>query len=91
MKKKKTYVLTLSKHFLANHKRAGEEIYFKEKPLLGQGLTNYDASPLAELHTIRVNYPLWKKRIKEVQEGRAVLSIRQWAGKPYHSKQVEIA
>ena len=46
---------------------------------------------MAKIHTIRANYPLWEKRIKEVQEGRARLSIRQWTGKPYHSKQVEIA
>lgn len=49
------------------------------------------ACSLPKLHTIRANYPLWEKRIKEVQAGRAVLSIRQWTGKPYRSKQVEIA
>ena len=87
----KTYVITLSKHFLANHKRAGEETHFKEKFLLGQGLTDYDTPSIAKIHTIRANYPLWEKRIKEVQDGRAVLSIRQWIGKPYRSKQVEIA
>lgn len=87
----KTYVITLSRHFLANHKRAGEETHFKEKFLLGQGLTDYDTPSKAKIHTIRANYPLWEKRIKEVQEGRAVLSIRQWTGKPYKSKQVEIA
>lgn len=87
----KTYVITLSRHFLANHKRAGEETHFKEKFLLGQGLTDYDTPSMAKIHTIRANYPLWEKRIKEVQEGRAVLSIRQWTGKPYRSKQVEIA
>ncbi len=87
----KTYVITLSRHFLANHKRAGEETHFKEKFLLGLGLTDYDTPSLAKIHTIRANYPLWEKRIKEVQEGRAVLSIRQWTGKPYRSKQVEIA
>ena len=87
----KTYVITLSKHFLANHKRAGEETHFKEKFLLGQGLTDYDTPSLAKIHTIRANYPLWEKRIKEVQEGRAALSVRQWTGKPYCSKQVEIA
>ena len=76
----KTYVITLSKHFLANHKRAGEETHFKEKFLNG-----------AKLHTIRANYPLWEKRIKEVQEGKAYLSVRQWTGKPYRSKQIEIA
>ena len=86
----KTYIITLSRHFLANHKLAGEETHFKEKFLLGQGLTDYDTPSLAKLHTIRANYPLWEKRIKEIQEGRAVLSIRQWAGKPYRSKKVEI-
>lgn len=44
-----------------------------------------------KLHTIRSKYSLWEKRIKEVQKGQAVLSVRQWAGKPYRSKQVEIA
>ena len=87
----KTYVITLSRHFLANHKRAGEETHFKEKFLLGQGLTDYDTPSLAKIHTIRANYPLWEKRIKEIQEGHAVLSVRQWSGKPYRSKQVEIA
>lgn len=87
----KTYIITLSKYFLANHKRAGEETHFKEKFLLGQGLTDYDTPSLVKIHTIRANYPLWEKRIKEVQEGRAILSIRQWTGKPYRSKQVEIA
>ena len=87
----KTYVITLSRHFLANHKRAGEETHFKEKFLLGQGLTDYDTPSMAKIHTIRANYPLWEKRIKEVQDGRAILSIRQWTGKPYRSKQVEIA
>lgn len=87
----KTYVITLSRHFLANHKRAGQETHFKEKFLLGQGLTDYDTPSIAKIHTIRANYSLWEKRIKEVQEGRAVLSIRQWTGKPYRSKQVEIA
>lgn len=87
----KTYVITLSRHFLANHKRAGEETHFKEKFLLGQGLVDYETPSMAKIHTIRANYPLWEKRLKEVQDGHAVLSIRQWTGKPYRSKQVEIA
>ena len=44
-----------------------------------------------KIHTIRRNYPLWKKRIKEVQDGKAILSLRYWSGKPYNSKQVEFA
>lgn len=87
----KTYVITLSRYFLANHKQAGEETHFKEKFILGQGLTDYDTPSMAKIHTIRANYHLWEKRIKEVQDGHAVLSIRQWTGKPYRSKQVEIA
>lgn len=43
-----------------------------------------------KIHTIRSNYELWAKRIKEVQEGKAILSIRYWSGKPYNSKQVEV-
>ena len=46
---------------------------------------------LSKLHTIRANYPLWEKRVKKIQAGHAVLSVRQWSGKPYRSKQVEIA
>ena len=53
-------------------------------------LTRIYAAEL-RLHTIRANYPLWEKRIKDIQEGHAVLSVRQWSGKPYRSKQVEIA
>ena len=75
----KTYVLTLSKVFPKTHKRAGEltgfELLFKY---------------FYKKHTIRENYPLWEKRISEIQAGRAVLSVRQWEGKPYRSKQVEI-
>ena len=75
----KTYVITLSQNFPAMHKQAGKPTNFKEKFLRGE-----------KIHTIRANYPLWEKRIKEVQDGRAVLSVRQWTGKPYRSKQVEI-
>lgn len=44
-----------------------------------------------KIHTIRSNYNLWEKRIKEVQQGKAILSLRYWSGKPYNSKQVEFA
>jgi len=40
-----------------------------------------------KIHTIRDNYELWANRIKEVLNGKAILSIRQWSGKPYRSKQ----
>ncbi len=76
----KTYVLTLSEVFPKTHVKAGKLTNFKDKFLAAE-----------KIHTIRANYPLWKRRIEEIQEGRAVLSIRQWTGKPYRSKQVEIA
>lgn len=75
----KKYIITLSKFFLKQHTRAGEETGFKESFLKGK-----------KVHTIRANYYLWEARIKEVQEGKAVLSIRQWSGLPYRSKQYEI-
>lgn len=75
----KTYVLTLSKAFPATHPLRGEPTGFRE------------AFRKTKLHTIRANYRLWKKRIADVQRGEAVLSVRQWSGRPYRSKQVTIA
>ena len=75
----KTYVLMLSKEFPATHPLKGEPTGFRE------------AFRKNKLHTIRANYQLWKKRIAEVQRGEAVLSVRQWSGRPYISKQETIA
>lgn len=75
----KTFVLTVSEYFPKTHSKSGQPTGF----------------PLAikhceKIHTIRGNYELWAKRIKQVEDGKAVLSIRVWSGKPYNSKQVEI-
>lgn len=83
----KTYVLTVSQYFQATHKRKGEETFFVDRILAGQTI---DSNMWKKIHTIRANYELWAKRIKEVQEGKAILSIRYWSGKPYNSKQVEV-
>lgn len=77
--KLKTYVIMLSKSFMKGHPKAGKPTGFANKFTFGE-----------KIHTIRENYPLWEKRIKEVQEGKAVLSIRQWYDKPYRSRQVVI-
>jgi hypothetical protein len=74
----KTYVVTVSKFFPGFHPKKGEETGFVEKILSGE-----------KIHTIRGNLELWEKRIAEVQEGKAVLSLRYWSGKPYRSPQVE--
>ena len=68
----------LSKTFPKGHLHAGEQTFFEEK--LG----------ISKLHTIRANYSLWEHRVAEIQAGKGVLSIRQWVGEPYKSKQVEI-
>ena len=84
----KTYVITLSRTFPQTHQRAGEPTFFKDK--FHAAITSNDAY-WNKLHTIRANYELWKKRFEQIKSGDACLSIRQWAGKPYASKQVEIA
>lgn len=76
MKPYKTYVLTLAKVFPKGHPKAGQPTGFKEKFLKGE-----------KIHTIRLNPDLWRKRIIDIQNGDAKLSIRQWSGKPYRSKQ----
>lgn len=70
----------LSRVFPKGHIRQGENTEFKEKVLSGD-----------KIHTIRTNYELWSQRIKEVQNGEACISLRQWQDKPYRSKQIEIA
>ncbi len=79
-KKIKTFVLTVSKNFLKKHPREGQPTNFKEKILTGQ-----------KKHTVRGNNPYWKRIVKLVNKGEAILSVRQWTGKPYQSKQIEIA
>lgn len=80
----KTYVLTLSHSFPANHAMHGKPTYFREKFLGTPGM-------LRKLHTIRANYALWKKRFEKIAAGEACLSVREWTGAPFRSKQVEIA
>ena len=88
----KTYVITLSQHFPATHPRKGQPTHFNAKlssaMWIARGGISVGAKP--KLHTIRANYPLWKKRFEQINRGEACLSIRQWTGKPYASKQVEI-
>lgn len=81
----KTYVITLSQKFQHKHSKAGEPTEFKDKffeALRGEG---------GKIHTIRANYDLWKHRFDEIDAGLAQLSIRQWSGLPYRSKQIELA
>ena len=74
--KLKCYVLTISRNFPQKTKRAGEPTLFFDKIESGE-----------KLHTIRMNWKLWKKRFKAISEGKAYLSVRYWTGKPYNSPQ----
>lgn len=82
----KTYVITLSKTFPATHKRHGEPTYFRDKFFYPDvfGMSK-------KYHTIRANYDLWEKRFQKIAAGEACLSVRQWTGAPYRSKQEELA
>jgi len=75
----KTYVITMMVKFPTQAPYAAKTTGFKKKILSGE-----------KKHTIRQNYEFWKKRIDEVNAGKAILSVRQWSGKPYNSKQTEI-
>lgn len=75
----KTHVLIVSRNFPATHVLKGKPTEFFEKILSKE-----------KKHTIRGNYAFWKKRIDEVNQGIAVLSVRQWSAKPYCSPQHEL-
>lgn len=90
----KTYVLMLSRNFPAKHPRRGEHTNFDTKLLnavwSARNMSIDFPQVGMKLHTIRCNYELWSKRFEQIEAGNAVLSIRCWTGKPYHSKQMEI-
>lgn len=73
---KKQIVLMVAKQFLAYHFNAGKPTNFEMK------IKSKD-----KLHTIRGNYEKWKKKIDEVNSGKAELVLKEWSGKPYRSKQ----
>lgn len=96
----KTYVIMVSRTFPAYHPKKGQPTFFEDKILRALNLSPFpdhvaiDIDP--KVHTFRGNLPLWQKRIKEVQEGRAILSLRYWSGSPYNyqrdgSKPIEFA
>jgi hypothetical protein len=78
-KKIKTYVITVSVNFPKKKKEKLKLTNFKKKILSGE-----------KKHTLRCNYEYWKKRIDQVNAGKAILSVRYWSDLPYKSKQIEI-
>lgn len=68
----------VSQKFPASQPKAGQPTGFVDAIRTGK-----------KIHTIRANYPLWAKRVAEIQSGKAMLSVRVWSSAPYKSKQVE--
>ena len=89
--KMKTYVLMISSKFPKTHKRSGDPTFFKDQILTALMGYAYSHGLKEKIHTIRGNYELWKKRFNEIDKGNACLSLRQWEGMPYRSKQIEFA
>lgn len=101
-KKIVTYFLMVSKTFPATHPRRGDLTHFREQILrncIGEKHISGSCDPFIivdglkfstpKIHTIRENYDLWARRAEKINAGQAVLSLRQWTGKPYRSKQKE--
>lgn len=82
----------ISRVFPAYHPRKGDRTYFREKilckDLTAEEFMRIPAGP-QKITTIRENYDLWARRAQKINKGEAILSLRQWSGKPYASKQVE--
>lgn len=68
----------LSRIFPKGHRIEGYETDFEKK-----------VKRRDKIHTMRA-VGKWPQRIKEVQDGNALLSVREWTGKPYNSPQKEL-
>lgn len=89
MTMQKKVIITLSRVFPKVHPRHNEPTLFKEH--LGNTLNNTsNGNGKRKLHTIRMNFDRWRHNIDKINNGDFFLSIRQWSGAPYRSKQVEI-
>ena len=85
----KTYRMSIDRVFPATHERAGEETYFYpeiQNALFPGTKDAMNDGMRKKYHIIRANYEFWKKRIDEVNAGKAELMLYEWTGKPYRSK-----
>lgn len=76
----KTFVIILSHTYPSAHVEAGVETLFRKK---------FEAKE--KRHTIRKNYGYWRQAFDQIEAGLGLLSIREWSGQPYRSKQRVIA
>lgn len=91
----KKCVLMISKTFPASHYKAGQPTCFADK-IKRAHLGIRDVSrklifdQMYKYHTIRANCDYWEECFRYIDAGDAYLSIREWAGIPYRSKQIEL-
>jgi len=67
------YTLMVARQFPTNHPRRGEPTNFVEN--IGK----------TKIHTIRSNFELWQDRFDKIAGWKAVLNLKYWEGRPYHS------
>lgn len=77
---RKKVILTLCKVFPKTHSKAGINTLFAVKLFAGR-----------KLHTIRSDEKdLWSKKVADINEGKKILCVREWTGRPYNSEQADI-
>lgn len=69
----KRFNLSIAKAFPSSHPASGQPTEFRSKIMCGE-----------KIHTLRKNFGYWKKRIDQVQSGRAMLCLKQWISRPYY-------
>lgn len=77
---RKKVVLTLCRVFPKTHSKANINTLFAVNLFAGR-----------KIHTIRTDEKgLWEQRVKDINEGRKLLCVREWTGRPYNSEQADI-
>lgn len=78
--KRKKVILTLCKVFPKTHSKAGINTLFAVKLFAGR-----------KIHTIRSDEKdLWGKKVADINDGKKILCVREWTGRPYNSEQADI-
>lgn len=86
MNERKKILMTLSKSFPLTHSRKREATDFSTK--LRRTLDGKQGD--RKIHTIRSNYTQWKHNLDKVIDKQYFISVREWSGRPYHTKQIEL-
>src|SRR3989304_2910881 len=89
-------IITFSTTFPSYHPRRGELTYFREKLLIGFGLSGYDMKSFPITLDYKSEKEWWWAKYHTIRAGNRwkvgdMFSPRVWSGKPYNSKQIIIA